>query len=90
MFKFGKKNEEVTEQIMEEITDEQLDQVAGGCLLDNVSVKGLLGTVNSVATPVTHTVTGVVGSVGLGSNNVAVNPTVDVDANGNSISTLLP
>lgn len=40
MFKFGKKNEEITEQVMEEVSDEQLNQVSGGSLLNAINLDG--------------------------------------------------
>jgi len=48
MFTFGKKNAEVTEQIMEEVTDEQLSQVSGGSLFNAVSLDNAADSVDNV------------------------------------------
>ncbi|GCF10926.1 bacteriocin [Dictyobacter arantiisoli] len=48
MFSFGKKNAVVTEQVMEEVTDEQLSQVTGGSLLNTVSLDSLADNVGNV------------------------------------------
>jgi len=56
MFTFGKKNAEVTEQVMEEVTDEQLSQVSGGSLLNAVSLENTLGIVGNVTGLATETV----------------------------------
>ena len=56
MFTFGKKKAEVTEQVMEEVTDEQLSQVSGGSLLDAVSLENTLGIVGNVTGLATQTV----------------------------------
>jgi bacteriocin-like protein len=56
MFTFGKKNAEVTEQVMEEVTDEQLSQVSGGSLLNVVSLENTLGIVGNVTGLATETV----------------------------------
>ena len=56
MFTFGKKNAEVTEQVMEEVSEEQLSQVSGGSLLNAVSLDNVVGTVGNVTTLATQTV----------------------------------
>ena len=38
MFKFAKKNAEIEEQVLEDVTDEQLSQVTGGCGLLDVDI----------------------------------------------------
>ena len=59
MFKFTKKDAVIEEQVLEEVTDEQLDQVTGGSLLQAVNVDGLLGTVSGIASPATQAVSSV-------------------------------
>ena len=59
MFKFGKKNTEITDQVMEEVTDEQLSQVSGGSLLNTVDMVDVFSTVGNV----TNTATGAVSSL---------------------------
>lgn len=46
MFHFTKKNLILEEQILEEVSDEQLSQVTGGGLLSTVDVGSVLGTVD--------------------------------------------
>jgi hypothetical protein len=48
MFKFTKKNAEIEEQVLEDVTDEQLNQVTGGSLLQAANVGGLVDTVGSI------------------------------------------
>jgi bacteriocin-like protein len=54
---FTKKNTRVEEQVMQEMTDEQLSQITGG---------SLTGTGMGVLGAVTSTATGLLGSVSLG------------------------
>lgn len=56
---FNKKNAPIEEQIMEEVTDEQLGQVTGGGLLNTISsgdLLGVLGTVTGTATQALNSV----------------------------------
>jgi hypothetical protein len=59
---FAKKNAEVEEQVMQDISDEQLDQISGGGLLN--AGTGLPGVV-------TNTATGLLSSVSV--NGIQVN-----------------
>lgn len=61
-----KKNAEIEEQILEEVSDEQLDQVTGGSLLQAVNVGGILDTVGGVAGIATQPIT----SIGVSGLNV--------------------
>lgn len=86
MFKFGKKNDNVTEQFLEEVTDEQLSQVSGGSLLSTANVGGLLQTAGNVTAPVTHSIV-----ANVSDNNLQVNPTVNVGGvNPTLVNNLLP
>ncbi|GCE20135.1 hypothetical protein [Dictyobacter kobayashii] len=86
MFKFGKKNAEVTEQFLEEVTDEQLDQVSGGSLLSTVNLNSMVDSLSNVANPVTQTITTVSG------NSLQVRPVVGVKGTDSTLipNTLLP
>lgn len=53
---FGKKKAEITEQVMEEVTDEQLSQVSGGSLLNAVSLDNAVDIVGNVTGLATQTV----------------------------------
>ena len=75
MFKFGKKNADITEQVMEEVTDEQLSQVSGGSLTHSVNLDEALDTVPNLANLGTQAV-----------NSVSVSG-VQVKAAGFSVST---
>lgn len=86
MFKFGKKNDNVTEQFLEEVTDEQLSQVSGGSLLSTANVDGLLHTAGDITAPVTHSIV-----ANVSDNNLQVNPTVNVGGvNPTLVNNLLP
>ncbi|GCE06077.1 hypothetical protein [Dictyobacter aurantiacus] len=86
MFKFGKKNEVVTEQYLEEVSDEQLSQVAGGSLHAPVNLDSVVATVKNVANPVTQVVTTVSG------NELEISPKTEINgANVTSVvGNLLP
>lgn len=60
---FSKKNAQVEEQIMQDITDEQLDQVTGG---------GLIGSAVGVVGTLTGTVTGLASSVSVSGVQIGV------------------
>lgn len=75
MFKFGKKNADITEQVMEEVTDEQLSQVSGGSLTNSVNLDSALDTVPNAVNLGTQAV-----------NSVSVSG-VQVKAAGFSVST---
>lgn len=85
MFKFSKKNAEIEEQVMEEVTDEQLSQVTGGSLLGAVNVGGLLGN----ASGITGLVSQEVGSIGLSGLNVGASG-ISVGVPAIAPATLLP
>lgn len=86
MFKFGKKNDNITEQFLEEVTDEQLSQVSGGSLLSTTTVDGLLHTAGDITAPVTHSIV-----ANVSDNNLQVNPTVNVGGvNPTLVNNLLP
>ncbi len=77
---FTKKNAEVEEQIMQDITDEQLSQVTGGGHRHHqVTGGGLNGYTAGVLGTVTSTVTGLASSVSVSG--------VQVNAAGVSVST---
>ena len=59
MFKFTKKDAVIEEQVLEEVSDEQLDQVTGGSLLQSVNVNGLLNTASGIAAPGVQAVAGI-------------------------------
>ena len=75
MFNFTKKNTVIEEQVLEDVTDEQLDQVTGGSLLQAANVGGLLDTVGGVTGLATQPIT----SIGISG--------VTVQAAGASVST---
>jgi hypothetical protein len=75
---FAKKNAEITEQVFEDISDEQLSQVTGGTGL----VGGLLGGVLGTGT---DAVSGVLGSV-----NASVSLTNGTSVNAAGIGVTLP
>ncbi|GLV59309.1 hypothetical protein KDH_61360 [Dictyobacter sp. S3.2.2.5] len=85
MFKF-KKNEVVTEQYLEEVSDEQLSQVAGGSLRTPVNLNSVVATVKNVANPVTQVVTTVTG------NELEISPKTDINGADvtSVVSNLLP
>ena len=56
---FKKKDVKVEEQIMQEITDEQLDQVTGGGLLNTLTSGNVLGAVSTVTGTATQTLNSV-------------------------------
>jgi bacteriocin-like protein len=77
MFKFAKKQEETSEPILEEVTEEQLSQVTGGA--NGSGVFGLLDT----ATGLTGTVTGLTTPL---LNGVSVSP-LQIQVGGITVST---
>jgi bacteriocin-like protein len=85
MFNFSKKNAEIEEQVMEEVTDEQLNQVTGGSLLSAVSVGGLLGS----ASGVTGFASQEVSSIGLSGLNVSAGG-INISVPSIAPATLLP
>ena len=60
---FQKKAANVEEQVLQDVTDEQLTQVTGGSLLSNVTNGGLLDTATSTTSGLLSGVTPAVGGL---------------------------
>ena len=54
-----KKNAEITEQVMEEVSEEQLSQVSGGSLLNAVNLDNVEDSIDNVTGMATQTINGV-------------------------------